>query len=73
MLEEFGAMAPTQEGDRAAWLAYWLMRLTRKLPRAGNHKYAWALEKAARKLLPQSLPYPKVIVPKLNLCSGRVI
>lgn len=66
LLEEFGATsAPT--GDKSEWLACWLARLTRKLPHTGNHKYAWALEKAARKLLPPSLPYPKVAVPQMTL------
>jgi hypothetical protein len=65
-LEEFGA-SPAPSGDKTAWLGYWLARLTRKLPHGGNHKYAWALERAARKLLPDSRPYPKVTVPQLHL------
>jgi hypothetical protein len=66
LLEEFGAL-PAPHGDKTAWLDYWLARLTRKLPHNGNHKYAWALEKPARKLLPRSLPYPKVLIPQRQL------
>ena len=65
-LEESGA-SPAPCGDKTAWLNYWLARLTRKLPHGGNHKYAWALDRTARKLLPDSRPSPKVTVPQLML------
>lgn len=57
LLERFGA-APLS-GDPAAWLAYWLPKLTRTLRHSGNHKYAWPLHRTAYKEMPASLPYPK--------------
>lgn len=59
-LEAFGA-EPLGEGDDArAWLALWLPRLTRTLRHGGNHRYLWALDRASRKLLPESNAYPKL-------------
>lgn len=61
-LEEHGA-APYQGGEDAAaaraWLAEQLPRVTRPLRHPGNFKYAWGLERRARRGLPASLPYPK--------------
>jgi hypothetical protein len=56
-LEDFGA--PPVGEDRRAWLTEWLPRLTRPLPHPGNHRYAWPLNRLARRLLPAGLPYPK--------------
>jgi hypothetical protein len=56
-LERFGA-SPVSE-DRRAWLAEWLPRLTRPLPHPGNYRYAWPLNRTARRLMPAGLPYPK--------------
>lgn len=56
-LEAAGAEPLT--GDRRAWLATWLPRVTRSLRHPGNHKYAWRLSKRGRRALPASLPYPK--------------
>jgi hypothetical protein len=56
ILERHGATSCPETG-RAAWLAYWLPRLTRPLRHAGNHRYAWKLTR--RTLLvgvPQSYP-----------------
>jgi hypothetical protein len=36
-----------------------LQTSTRPLKHPGNHRYAWALAKAASRALPRSLPYPK--------------
>lgn len=47
--------------DPAAWVKTWVFRLTRPLQHRGNHKYAWALDRAARRCLPGSLPYPKIV------------
>ncbi len=47
------------EGDPRAWLAHWLPRITRGLRHHGNHKYLFALDRSARKLLPEGLAYPK--------------
>lgn len=59
-LVELGA-DPLGEHDPAAWLEASLRRLCRRLRHPGNHKYAWALPKRARRHLPQSLPYPKAV------------
>jgi hypothetical protein len=56
-LEQYGA-APLV-GDPRTWLATWLPRLTRVLRHPGNHKYAWALDRHVRPVLPVSRPYPK--------------
>lgn len=58
-LESYG-VAPLADHEPAAWLKYWLPIVTRPLVHAGNLKYAWGLEKAIRKALPQSLPYVKM-------------
>jgi hypothetical protein len=58
ILERFGA-APL-EGDPAEWLGRWLPQLTRRVRHPGNHKYCWALNETARKLVPASAPYPKL-------------
>lgn len=53
-----GASRPEGD-DLRAWLDAELPRITRKVRHPGNHKYAWALDRAARKLLPETKPYPK--------------
>lgn len=58
LLEKFGADAAPC-GRREDWLQCWLPKLTRRLRHTGIHKYAWALQKSARRFLPDSLPYPK--------------
>jgi len=61
ILEAFGApKAPEDAQERLAWLQTHLALLTRPLRHVGNHKYAWAFQKADRKRLPTSLPYPKI-------------
>jgi len=59
LLERAGADPLGTEQDPRAWLARWLPALTRPIKHPGNHKYAIPLERAARRALPQSLPYPK--------------
>ena len=39
----------------------WIARLTRKGRHPGNHKYAWAIDRAARRILPASAAYPKMV------------
>jgi hypothetical protein len=39
--------------------AHYAGRVCRPLRHRGCHKYAWPLSKAARRMLPRSLPYPK--------------
>lgn len=58
MLERFGASPLT--GDPGRWLQEWLPRVTRSVRHPGNHKYAWALDRVARKTMPMSLPFPKM-------------
>lgn len=58
LLERFGANPLT--GDPGQWLREWLPRLTRTVRHPGNHKYAWALDRAAQKSIPPSLPFPKL-------------
>jgi hypothetical protein len=58
LLERFGAEPAPCDGCED-WLKTWLPRLTRRLRHTGNHKYAWALARSARRFLPDSLPYPK--------------
>jgi len=57
LLERFGADAIS--GDPVAWLDRWLPALTRRLHHPGNHKYAWPLQRSARKWMPISMQYPK--------------
>jgi hypothetical protein len=60
ILERFGAgPAPAGETDRAEWLTRWTTALTRPLRHPGNWKYAWGLHRTTRRMLPESLPYPK--------------
>ena len=60
-LEAHGAAPLLQDEDSAAWLRLWLPRLTRAAHHGGNHKYAWGLDRAVRRALPRTLPYPKAI------------
>lgn len=58
-LEVHGAAPLTESMDSVEWLSTWLGRLTRPMRHRGNHKYCWPIDKAIRKHLPKSLPYPK--------------
>lgn len=60
-LEAHGAAPLTEAMDAKAWLETWLPRLTRPLRHKGNHKFCWGLDKAMRRHLPRTLPYPKLI------------
>lgn len=60
LLERHGAAPLEDDEDAVEWLQRWLPRLTRSLPHAGNHKYAWALRGRDRRRLPTGLPYPKL-------------
>ncbi len=51
---------PMGDSDPRRWLDRELARVNvRKVRHPGNHKYAWALDRRARKYLPASQPYPK--------------
>ncbi len=58
ILQHYGA--PPLSGNASAWLAEWLPKLTRTVRHPGNHKYAWPLDRAVRRIMPHSLPYPKL-------------
>jgi len=58
LLRPYGADRPGR--DLRTWAAHWIPRLTKPLRHGGNHKYAWGLDRLTRRLLPVSLPYPKV-------------
>jgi hypothetical protein len=60
-LVSFGARPPGSSEDLRAWLTEALSSVARSVPHAGNHKYAWTLQKRDRRHLGRSLPYPKVI------------
>ena len=60
-LVAYGANAPSSSEDMAAWTERWVARLTRTVRKPGNHKYVWAFERALKRSLPQSLPYPKLL------------
>lgn len=57
-LEQHGARPLV--GDPIAWLGRELPRITRPLWHGGNLKYAWALDRRARRFMPASKPYPKL-------------
>lgn len=58
-LVEHGARPPGRNADLAAWLRRELPRVTRALRHGGNHRYLFALDRAAKKVAPEGLPYPK--------------
>jgi len=55
----------TAAQDLERWLAAWLPLVTRPLPHPGNHRYAWAVDRRARRHVlgvaegAGALPYPK--------------
>jgi len=55
--------APEPTDDLRAWLPRALTATTRTVRHHGNHKYVLALDKAARRALPEGRPYPRVAVP----------
>lgn len=55
--------APRPCGDWLSWVKGAVARTTRPMRHRGNHRYAWALDSKARRHLPASLPYPKLVAP----------
>lgn len=45
--------------DAREWVRTWIPAVTRTARHPGNHKYAWALDRRTRRVLPASLAYPK--------------
>lgn len=60
ILEAVGAEPLGEEQDARAWLNLWMPRLTRPLRHPRNLRYAWTLQRAHRRHLPMSQPYPKL-------------
>lgn len=70
LLESYGATtAPRARLARIEWFDHWRDKLTRRVRHAGNYKYAWGFDRATRRCLPRSLPYPKFIEAQLVLWS----
>lgn len=61
-LVDAGAAQLVEGEDAGAWLRRELPRATRTMRHPGNYRYAWGLNRAARRALPRSLPYPKLKV-----------
>lgn len=66
LLVEHGASAPSclRRGEAdpeelRAWLPGALAATTRTVRHPGNHRYAWPLRAATRRVLPDAQPYPK--------------
>lgn len=59
-LERFGAPPLGADDDARAWLATWLPRLTTRVRHPGNFRYAFGLDRGAKRGLPKSQPYPKL-------------
>lgn len=60
-----GAAPPEQTGcasDLHAWLLRELPGVTRTLKHGGNYRYLFGLTDQVKRLLPRSMPYPKVMV-----------
>jgi hypothetical protein len=55
-----GAREPLEHEDPRAWLREALGAMTRTARHPGQHRYLFALDRAARRLLPASRPYPKI-------------
>lgn len=52
---------PMEDGENPrSWLREALLTTTRTARHPGQHRYLFALSRAARRLLPPTLPYPKV-------------
>lgn len=58
-LEDHGAESIGREGDPAEWLRYWLPRITRPLRHGGNVRYAFAIDRRARRYMPAGIAYPR--------------
>lgn len=56
-LVALGADSPWD--DTAKWLTHWLQRLSTRTRHPGNHKYAWPMNRALRRQMAASQPYPK--------------
>lgn len=71
ILERFGAAPLSASEDAAAWLERWRAQLTRTLRHGGNHKYVWAVDRRARRHLPDGRPYPKQVAEAVVAANTR--
>ena len=55
-----GAAPLGEDDDARAWVAEWVPRLTRTARHPGKHRYLFGLDRAVRRALPPSQPYPKL-------------
>jgi hypothetical protein len=55
-----GADKPRAGQDLADWQKAWVPQVTRVLRHTGNYRYLFGMTRAARRALPESLPYPKI-------------
>lgn len=69
ILERFGAAPLGEREDAATWLDMWRARLTRTLRHGGNHKYVWAVDRRARRHLPEGRPYPKQVAANVGAAA----
>lgn len=60
-LERAGATPLGEDTDARAWLAAWLPQLTRTARHPGKHRYLFGLDRAVKRALPKSQPYPKLL------------
>lgn len=63
MLQGYGAGPLDLAADdetRRAWLARWTATLTRTMKHTGNLTYTFGLDARTKRMLPASLPYPKI-------------
>mgnify|MGYP007071642068 FL=1 len=63
--------ADTSSAGLSTWVEGALAAVTRKVRHPGNLKYAFGVDRAARKALPASLPYPRVARPACVPFEGR--
>lgn len=54
-LEAAGAEPLRADEDAEAWVDRWLTRITRKVRHPGNHRYLFALDRAAKRALPKTI------------------
>lgn len=52
--------APPPAGDWTAWVHGAVSSVTRAVRHPGSHRYVWAFDRALARVMPASLPYPKV-------------
>lgn len=54
--------APPPAGDWRTWLRGAVELVSRPVRHGGSHRYVWALDRRARRALPEGQPYPKLQV-----------